>query len=156
MESKERSIARTITIATPGIVVRAYGIMRAKGARRIVVDLPYDGVVFEVGIPLEEVRELQRMMFPWELGLHVFDYGDKLVYKEATPLNRAIMYVLARRGGATVEEAQHLALSLLSSELVAFPGNFLTRMRWCRLEGGNCRRILDAFSKMARIYASIV
>mgnify|MGYP001772497708 CR=1 FL=1 len=156
MESKEKSIVRTVALTTPGVVVRAYGIIRAKGARRTVVDLPYDGVVFEVGIPLDEVRELQRMMFPWELGLHVFDEGNRLVYKEATPLNRAIMYILARRGGATVEEAQHLALSLLSSELVAFPGNFLTRMRWCRLEGSNCRRILDAFSKMARIYASIV
>jgi len=140
----------------PTSVTRAYGVIRAKGARRIVVDLPHSGVTFEVGIPLEEVRELQRMMFPWELGRHVFDYGDRLVYKEEDPFSRAIMYILARRGGATVEEAQRLALILMSSEFMAFSHNFLTRMRWCRLEGGNCRRILDAFSKMAKIYTSTI
>jgi len=151
MESKERmSVASSLAISP---AARAFGVIRAKGFKRILVDL--GDVKFEVGIPLEEVRELQRMMFPWYLDLHVLDLGDKLVYKEATPLHRAIVYILARRGGATVEEAQRLALSLLSSELVIVY-SFLTRLRWCKADGRNCRQVFDAFSKIMRAYISIL
>jgi len=151
MESKERmSVASSLAISP---TARVFGVIRAKGFKRILVDL--GDVKFEVGIPLEEVRELQRMMFPWYLDLHVLDLGDKLVYKEATPLHRAIVYILARRGGATVEEAQRLALSLLSSELVIVY-SFLTRLRWCKADGRNCRQVFDAFSKIMRAYISIL
>jgi len=151
MESKERtSAANPLTIPS---ATRVFGTIRAKGSKRILVDL--GEVRFEVGIPLEEVRELQRMMFPWYLDLHVLDLGDKLVYKEATPLHRAVVYILARRGGATVEDAQRLALSLLSSELVIVY-SFLTRLRWCKADGRDCRRVLDAFSQIMRAYISIL
>jgi len=133
--------------------LKTFGIIKSKGAKRVVVDL--HDVEFEVDIPLEEVRELLRMMFPWRLGIHVHDLGSELVYRDATPLHRTIVYLLARRGGATVEDAQRLALSLLSSELVIVY-SFTTRLRWCRRDGSNCRRVLDAFSKIARAYLTII
>jgi len=151
MESKEKTSAASLLTTPPA--TRVFGIIRAKGSKRILVDL--GEVRFEVGIPLEEVRELQRMMFPWYLDLHVLDLGDKLVYKEATPLHRAVVYVLARRGGATVEDARRLALSLLSSELVIVH-SFLTRLRWCKAYGHNCKYVLDAFSKIMKTYISIL
>ncbi|MGC9051677.1 hypothetical protein [Pyrobaculum sp.] len=129
-------------------------LIRRRGAGRVVV-VAQEGK-FEVGVPLEEVSDFLRKLWPWELGRHVELSDGELVFRDRVPFERALVYLLARRGRLPRADAEILAASLRLHEVSLLADAFLYRLWLCRSEGGNCRRIVDAFARIAKIYRGVL
>ncbi|AET34267.1 hypothetical protein [Pyrobaculum ferrireducens] len=125
-------------------------LIRRRGARRVAVVAPEGR--FEVGVPLEEVADFLKRLWPWEVGRHVELSDGELVFRDRVPFERALVYLLARRSRLPRGEAEVLAASLRLHEVSLIADAFLYRLWLCRAEGGNCRRIVDAFAKIAKTY----
>ena len=129
-------------------------LIRRRGSRRVAV-VAAEGR-FEVGISLEEVAAFLERLWPWELGRHVEVGEGELVFRDRVPFERTIIYLLARRGGLPPREAEFLAASLRLHEVGLLADALLYRLWLCKLGGGDCRRVVDAFVKMARIYRGVL
>ncbi|MFP3193459.1 MAG: hypothetical protein RXR02_10145 [Thermoproteus sp.] len=129
-------------------------LIRRRGPRRVAV-VAAEGR-FEVGIPLEEVAGFLRRLWPWEFGRHVEEGEGELVFRDRVPFERALVYLLARRGRLPPSDAEFLAASLRLHETALLADALLYRLWLCRSEGGDCRRVVDAFAKMAKTYREIL
>ncbi|MEM0468575.1 MAG: hypothetical protein QXT27_05210 [Pyrobaculum sp.] len=125
-------------------------LIRRRGGRRVVV-VAQEGR-FEVGVALEEVAEFLKKLWPWEFGRHVAEEDGALVFKDRVPFERALVYLLARRGRLPRADAELLAASLRLHEVSLLADAFLYRLWLCRAEGGGCRRVVDVFAKIAKLY----
>jgi hypothetical protein len=101
-----------------------------------------------VSVPLEEVAGL----WPWKFGRHVEEREGELAFRDRVPLERALVYLLVRRGRLLHGDAEFLAASLRLHETALPAGALLYRLWPCKSEGGDCRQVVDAFAKMAKTY----
>jgi hypothetical protein len=79
-----------------------------------------------------------------------------LVFRDRVPFERALVYLLARRGGLPPGDAEFLAASLRLHETALIADALLYRLWLCRSGGGGCRRVVDAFVKMAKAYREVL
>jgi hypothetical protein len=107
------------------------------------------------GVPLEEVAEFLRRLWPWEEGRHFYIDADAVAFKDYLPFARAVVYVLARRSGLTREDAEYLASATRIHEVELIAGSLLYRLWLCR-EADCKRRVLRAFTKIARAYREVL
>jgi len=129
-------------------------LIRRRGSRRVAV-VAAEGR-FEVGVPLEEVVGFLERLWPWELGRHVEVGDSELVFHDRVPFERTLVYLLARRAGLPPREAEFLASSLRLHEAALLADALLYRLWLCKIGGGSCRRVVDAFAKMARMYREVL
>lgn len=129
-------------------------LVRRKGARRVVVK-SWEGS-FEVGVPFEEVVEFLTRLWPWEAGWHYEVGNGEVAFRDRIPFERAVAYLLARRGGLSPAEAEAVAAYLRQHELAALTDAFLYRMWLCKRAGGRCKGVTDAFAKMAVLYRKVI
>jgi hypothetical protein len=129
-------------------------LIKRRGPRRVAV-VAAEGR-FEVGVPLEEVAGFLRRLWPWEFGRHVEEGEGVLVFRDRVPFERALVYLLARRGGLSPGDAEFLAASLRLHETALIADALLYRLWLCRSGGGGCRRMVNAFAKIAKAYREVL
>lgn len=129
-------------------------LVKGVGNRRVVVYA--EGTRFSVGVDLAEVVKFLENLWPWELGHHVRVSGNTLIFEDRIPFERVLVYLLARRGGLTHEEAVKLATSTRQFELSLLAGAFLYRFWVCRINLRRCRYIVDVFAKIVASYKKVV
>ncbi|MHB9301543.1 hypothetical protein [Thermofilum pendens] len=107
-------------------------------------------------MPFEELFSFLGRIYPWELERHI-EVGDGVAeFRERIPFERALAYLLARRGRLSQKDAELVAAGIRQHELSAIVDSFLYRMWLCRVDGRSCKEVVDAFSKIVAVYRKVL
>lgn len=101
---------------------------------------------FEVGVGLEEVVSFLGRLWPWEFGHHIVVEDGAVVFRDRLPFERALVYLLARRGKLPPEKTEFLAAPSRLHETALLADVFLYRLWLCKMSSGSCRYVVDVFA----------